>query len=30
MQERDDSSGEIYDRYLKRLQGLTARTWRAG
>jgi hypothetical protein len=30
MQERDDSSGEIYQRYLKRLQGLTAKNWRAG
>jgi hypothetical protein len=30
MQERDGSSGETYHRYLERLQGLTAKKWRAG
>ena len=30
MQEGDSSSGEIYQRYLERLQRLTAKSWRAG
>jgi hypothetical protein len=30
MHERDDATGEVYQRYLERLQRLTAENWRAG